>query len=950
MHRYVSRVPLRSISDSLYLSKSSVYDQKNLVRKLESLRTFTTSRGLDLHLQITIASGMEENQLPGSCRCKLLMHFAQTREAGASSLLSELGRGNYSLRADDFIYILEHCSKSPDPLFVMEIWRIMDEKEVHVNNRCYMLSIQALCKGGYLEEAFNLLNFVGENHDIHPILPMYNNFLRGCVQTRSLLHANQCLDLMEHQVLGKNEVTYSQFLKVNGFFSGFKKELTRNLNLILDQSFHFMVGISYLWIRVYLLCWEIADIICLWLAYIELFGRPLKPSSSGKGLELRDLESAYAALQHMVDLVFKGSIFINKSAEGRLCSSRLDIPIPKNGDMGLKRCMEENEHSLPSVSDNSKKIDSHASNVEDSTIFYMGSKEDKGFGINMLEKYKGMPVMKVLRWSFSDVIYACAQTQNCGLAEQLILQAIRNGWENIRTHSRFIVGDVNKEGWVADAWEEDGVRGSWGLRFNRHLNDWENKNGTFSVKSFYGSFSRGIRPPFPTRIIWTPWVPTGASFFGWETAWNRLLTIDRLKRSGWNIPNRLVSYQVRDMLVALLSFVFCSLMQNLGLEPSCHTYDGLIKAIVSDRGFSDGMEVLKTMQLRNLKPYDSTLAALSIGSSKALQLDLAESLLDQISRISYVHPFNAFLAACDTLDQPERAVPILSKMKQLKLQPNVGTYELLFSLFGNVNAPYEEGNMLSQVDVARRIKAIEMDMMNNGIQHSHLSMKNLRGDVALTKNGKDGDGPCPKRNASSAVAGGDTEGSGGVVIGAGHDDCCSTRRSCRMDPWSWGTQWGGMVSDETRQGRNGEWRGSRRVVMPVFTGENPDGWIFWADRYFATYGLTKEEKLVAAAMSLDGDALSWYQWTDSREAFGSWDNLKRRLLLRFRPTQEGSLCEQFLAVRQQGTVAAYRREFEILATPLKGILEKVMESTFMNGLLPEIRLSYVFCNYMGWAT
>ena len=46
--------------------------------------------------------------------------------------------------------------------------------------------------------------------------------------------------------------------------------------------------------------------------------------------------------------------------------------------------------------------------------------------------------------------------------------------------------------------------------------------------------------------------------------------------------------------------------------------------------------------------------------------------------------------------------------------------------------------------------------------------------------------------------------------------------------------------------------------MLVFTGENPNGWIFRADRYFATYGLTEEEKLVAAAMSLDGDALSWY--------------------------------------------------------------------------------------------
>ena len=171
---------------------------------------------------------------------------------------------------------------------------------------------------------------------------------------------------------------------------------------------------------------------------------------------------------------------------------------------------------------------------------------------------------------------------------------IRNGWENIRTHSRFIIGDgtrvkfwkdlwcenqsledafpnlfnlaVNKEGWVAEDWEEDGVRGSWGLRFNRHLNDWEvgevesllsklhpltirsgvddllwwreNKNGTFSVKSFYDSFSRGTRPPFLARVIWTPWVPIRASFFGWEVAWSRLLVIDRLKRSGWNIPNR----------------------------------------------------------------------------------------------------------------------------------------------------------------------------------------------------------------------------------------------------------------------------------------------------------------------------------------------------------------------------------------------------------------------------
>jgi hypothetical protein len=58
---------------------------------------------------------------------------------------------------------------------------------------------------------------------------------------------------------------------------------------------------------------------------------------------------------------------------------------------------------------------------------------------------------------------------------------------------------------------------------------------------------------------------------------------------------------------------------------------------------------LKVMKQRNLKPYDSTLATLSMGCSKVLELDLAESLLDQISECPYPHPYNAFLAACDRL-------------------------------------------------------------------------------------------------------------------------------------------------------------------------------------------------------------------------------------------------------------------------------------------------------------
>ncbi|RVX13211.1 Transposon TX1 uncharacterized 149 kDa protein [Vitis vinifera] len=96
---------------------------------------------------------------------------------------------------------------------------------------------------------------------------------------------------------------------------------------------------------------------------------------------------------------------------------------------------------------------------------------------------------------------------------------------------------LTRRRWVAKAWEEDEGGGSWGLRFNRHLNDWEvgevesllsklhpltirrgvedlfwwkeNKNGTFSIKSFYSSFSRDTKPPFPARTIWTPWFQLG---------------------------------------------------------------------------------------------------------------------------------------------------------------------------------------------------------------------------------------------------------------------------------------------------------------------------------------------------------------------------------------------------------------------------------------------------------
>ncbi|XP_017430151.1 pentatricopeptide repeat-containing protein At1g76280 isoform X5 [Vigna angularis] len=361
MHRFRARVFLRSIS----LCKSKLHEHHGAQIHFSQNRTST-------------GPGFVEFETEPSMQMQVLKALCSGERKKASDLLLDFGSRTHSLTADDFLHIFKYCARSPDPLFVMEIRRFMESKGVSMNNQCSSLMIEALCKGGYLEEAFDVIDFLGGSQCLYPVLPLYNRLLGSCTKMQSLIQANKCVDIME-KIVGKSEVTYTELLK----------------------------------------------------------------------------------------------------------------------------------------------------------------------------------------------------------------------------------------------------------------------------------------------------------------------------------------------------------MENLGLQPSCHTYNGIIKAAVSHGNVGDAIGVLKKMQQKNLKPNDSTLATLSITCSKALQLDLAEAFLNQISECLYPHPYNALLASCDELNQPERAVQVFAKMKQKKVLPNIRTCELLFSLFGVVNAPYEDSDILSQVDAAKRIKAIEKYMATNGIKHSHLSIKNV---------------------------------------------------------------------------------------------------------------------------------------------------------------------------------------------------------------------------------
>ena len=42
---------------------------------------------------------------------------------------------------------------------------------------------------------------------------------------------------------------------------------------------------------------------------------------------------------------------------------------------------------------------------------------------------------------------------------------------------------------------------------------------------------------FPKSNIWVDRVPTKIAFFAWKAAWRKVLTLNRLQKKGWQLPN-----------------------------------------------------------------------------------------------------------------------------------------------------------------------------------------------------------------------------------------------------------------------------------------------------------------------------------------------------------------------------------------------------------------------------
>lgn len=139
------------------------------------------------------------------------------------------------------------------------------------------------------------------------------------------------------------------------------------------------------------------------------------------------------------------------------------------------------------------------------------------------------------------------------------------------------------------------------------------------------------------------------------------------------------------------------------------------------------------------------------------------------------------------------------------------------------------------------------------------------------------------------------------------------------------------------------WR-YRKLDMPIFDGNDPDGWILRVERYFEFYHLTENEMLESVAVALEGEALRWYQWEQNRHPIRLWIDLKKFVLRQFRPISGGSLYEQWLATTQLTTVSEYKRRFIETAAPLDRIAENILMGQFINGLKEDIRVEVRLLN------
>lgn len=105
----------------------------------------------------------------------------------------------------------------------------------------------------------------------------------------------------------------------------------------------------------------------------------------------------------------------------------------------------------------------------------------------------------------------------------------------------------------------------------------------------------------------------------------------------------------------------------------------------------------------------------------------------------------------------------------------------------------------------------------------------------------------------------------------------------------------------------------KRLVMPVFAGENSESWVYRAEHYFEIHELSEKEKVKVAVVSFAPNEVDWLRWSHYWKPIVSREALKRRMFDHLRPTSKGSFGARLIRIKQEGTYVDYvKKKFQLL--------------------------------------
>lgn len=119
--------------------------------------------------------------------------------------------------------------------------------------------------------------------------------------------------------------------------------------------------------------------------------------------------------------------------------------------------------------------------------------------------------------------------------------------------------------------------------------------------------------------------------------------------------------------------------------------------------------------------------------------------------------------------------------------------------------------------------------------------------------------------------------------------------------------------------------------MPLLDGTNPYFWIARTERFFWIGQHSMQEKMELVSLSLEEDALSWFNYEEEIRPFRDWPDFEKWMLARFSESFERTPGKRLFGIQQTGTAAEYVREFQELATQVN-VEEENLEDIFFNGL------------------